>query len=89
MRQEEKNLYNIKIQNKLTKERAKETKKQALVELEDAIETLKYDPTPSNISFVGEKIHMLEKEFNKRNNIDEKSKESRKSRKSKESKESK
>jgi len=44
---------------------------------------VKYDPTPSNISFVGEKFRRLEKEFNKRNNIDEKSKESRKSRKSK------
>jgi hypothetical protein len=75
MSQEEKNLYDIKIQNTLTEERAKETKRQALDDLKGAIETLKHDPTPSTISFVGEKFRMLEEEFNKRNNIDEKSKE--------------
>ena len=69
MSQEEKNLYDIKIQNTLTEERAKETNRQALDDLKEAIETLKHDPTPSKISFVGEKFRMLEEEFNKRNNI--------------------
>jgi len=71
MSQDEKNLYDIKIQNTLTEERAKETQRQALDDLKEAIETLKHDPTPSKISFVGEKFRTIEEKFNKRNNIDD------------------
>lgn len=68
MSQEEKDLYDIEIQKKLTVERAKEAKKQALVELKDTVEVLRVDPTPSNISFVGEDFRAAEERWNERNN---------------------
>ena len=74
MSQEEKELYDVELQKKLMAERDTEAQKLALNELKEAIETLKLVPMESNISFVGEKFRTVEKEFNKRNNIDEKSK---------------
>lgn len=43
-------------------------KRRVLIEFKDAVERLKHDPTPNNVSFVGEEYRAVKKRWNKRNN---------------------
>lgn len=43
-------------------------KRRLLTEFKDTVERLKHDPTPNNVSFVGEEYRAVKKRWNKRNN---------------------